>query len=157
MRALLVGIVALAGSVGACSSSSSGSPSGSGGAGGEAAQTGGAGAGAAGGSSGSDVSGGDGGATAGANAAGGSAGAPIVCAFGQDGCQTCMFDKCNEDAGACQGDDACVNALPSLGTCICGGSESVADCETTFQAIDLFANLFVVCYNQKCATTCNPH
>jgi hypothetical protein len=152
----LVGIVALAGLVGACSSSSS--PSGGGGAGGEAAQTGGAGASASGGTSGSDVSGGNGGATAGANAAAGSAGAPIVCAFGQDGCQTCMFDKCNEDAGACQGDDACKNALPSLGTCICGGSESVADCEATFEGtLSPTRSFFVACYDQKCATTCNPH
>ena len=127
---------------------------------------------AAGGTAGTATSGGSGGTATGGTSSGGKGGTAAAgtsssaagadnggapaCTFNSDACQTCLMGHCGTQETACTDDTAmCGSAIFALDGCLCGGTMSVAECETTFITDGgAKAKTLADCFDANCKTAC---
>ena len=138
-----LGVAAMA----ACSSTSSDDTSGGGTAGAATAGT------SAGGTSAGTSSGGT--STGGTDV--GAGGDSSGCAFLDGPCGSCFATNCADDENTCTKEAACDAALTGtdgLIACACGGDMTIAQCATTFGAVDDLSKAVTACAKTNCATEC---
>ena len=111
-------------------------------------------------SGGSSTAGKGGSSTAGTSSAAGDTGAAGAagsgaCTFESEACTGCMKDKCGSELDACTGTPACATAVFQLDGCLCSGSSSAAECETTFISDGgTKGKALADCFDANCKTVC---
>jgi hypothetical protein len=104
-------------------------------------------------SAGGTATGGTGGSAVGAAGDNGAAGA-AECSFDSDACTACLAGNCAESLGTCAMDNDCGASLSALRPCVCGGSTSPVECETTFIGDGDLQKALADCFDANCKTEC---